>query len=320
MSGKRNKPHLGFAEFIEQIILSARSRSPYQILYHYTNLAGLEGILSSRSFWSTAHDCTNDEAEMLSANEIITDVAKTCGQRAKGAAATVFEMFVMNYADTIITKRRKLYLACFSSQRDNAHLWKMYGREGAGICLGINILNEKSPVSAQSVSLITRVIYSEEEVRANLTKAFESVSRALSGVRPTHDNLQSGLDALYRIAAMNAICAKRKAWEQESEIRLVTFGRKQDSITPKQRPTPGGKIVRYIPVVVRVEGKLISLSEIIVGAKQDIKQAHADVIALLSNCGYQPGCPEYPKISISEATIDQGRVEANDASDQNRHK
>jgi len=45
------------------------------VLYHYTGWQGAEGILKSQAFWETAHDCTNDEAELRSADATVMEVA-----------------------------------------------------------------------------------------------------------------------------------------------------------------------------------------------------------------------------------------------------
>lgn len=47
-----------------------------RVLYHYTGWEGAKGIIASQQFWATAHDCTNDEAELVSADSIIVEVAK----------------------------------------------------------------------------------------------------------------------------------------------------------------------------------------------------------------------------------------------------
>src|ERR1700719_2679311 len=71
------------AAFFEQTILKANQLSSHPVLYHYTSLAGAKGILESQIFGSSAHDCTNDDAELNSANAIVIEVAKACRQSAE---------------------------------------------------------------------------------------------------------------------------------------------------------------------------------------------------------------------------------------------
>jgi hypothetical protein len=66
-----------------------------KILHHYTSWAGAEGILRSQTFWATAHDCTNDEAELKSADGIIMEVAREVRRSTRGAASTVLDLFLV---------------------------------------------------------------------------------------------------------------------------------------------------------------------------------------------------------------------------------
>ena len=43
-------------------------------VYHYTTWSAVEGILLSQEFWATAHTCTNDPAELVSADDTILAV------------------------------------------------------------------------------------------------------------------------------------------------------------------------------------------------------------------------------------------------------
>src|ERR1700741_3044162 len=65
-----------------------------RVLYHYTGWEGAKGIISTQQFWATAHDCTNDEAELVSADSIIVEVAKELREGALGATAKVLASFI----------------------------------------------------------------------------------------------------------------------------------------------------------------------------------------------------------------------------------
>ena len=75
-----------------------------KVLYHYTTWAGAQGIITSQRFWATAHDCTNDEAELVSADEIIVQVARELRTKARGAVAKVLDLFLDGYPEQQVTK------------------------------------------------------------------------------------------------------------------------------------------------------------------------------------------------------------------------
>jgi hypothetical protein len=288
------------AEFFERIVLNAGRVAPHPVVYHYTSYAGAQGILSSHEFWSTAHDCTNDEAELTSADCIVTEVAQDChGKYAAGAAAKVLDIFLANYPDSMIRQMRTVYLSCFSLARDDENQWRSYGDNGKGICLGIRVLEEEAPKSAHTVSATLDEDYSETSLRYWLAEALGNICSALTRVQPSHHNCEEGLSALYRIAAFASIRAKREKWKDEREVRHVTFVRSETNGEFRERTSITGKVIRYLPVPVRADGKLIALDEIIIGQNRDAEETRVQLETLLAAKGYTLGSVEYPQFTAS---------------------
>jgi len=93
--------------------------------------------------------------------------------------------------------------------------------------------------------------------------------------------------------------AKREKWKSEREVRLVTFARHKTGVEPKERTSATGKVIRYLPISVRADGKLIALDEIIIGANQNSEDAREQLTTLLAAKGYEVGSVEYPRITVS---------------------
>jgi hypothetical protein len=302
--GRRSKSghnrRLRIAEFFEQSVLSPGRVSPHRVLYHYTSFSGARNILSSQEFWSTAHDGTNDEAELASADSIVVEVAQDRRrQNSTGTAAKVLDAFLENYRDSMIAQMRTVYLSCFSIARDDESQWREYGDNGHGLCLGIRVLEEPPPKNTEVVSVTLEVDYSETSLRAWLADTFGNICSALARVQPSNSNCEEGLSALYRIAAYASIRAKREKWKSEQEVRHVTLSRHKTGVEPRERTSATGKVIRYLPVSVRDDGKLIALDEIIIGANQNTEEAREQLEALLASKGYTVGSVEYPRITVS---------------------
>jgi hypothetical protein len=302
--GRRSKGGQGrrmrIAEFFEHTVLGAGRVSPHPVLYHYTTSSGALNILTSQEFWSTAHDCTNDEAELASANSIVVEVAQTCRRKNDtGTAAKVLDVFLANYPNSMITQMRTVYLSCFSAARDDESQWREYGDNGCGVCLGIRVLEEPAPKKTEIVSVTLEVDYSETSLRAWLAETFGQICSALARVQPSSSNCEEGLSALYRIAAYASIRAKRDKWKSEQEVRLVTLARHTTGVEHRERTSATGKVIRYLPVSVRANGKLIALDEIIIGANQNSEETREQLKTLLAAKGYEVGSVEYPRITVS---------------------
>ncbi len=272
-----------------------------KILHHYTTWSGAEGILRSQTFWATAHDCTNDEAELKSADAIVMDVASELRRNTRGAASTVLDLFLEGYPKLQITHLRTVYLTCFSTARDDKEQWRKYADDGRGLCLGIRVLDEPPAEETDRATKILAVDYSESSWRAmlsgNFTKACEIMQRP--GVLPTRKNFELGLNALYRFAAFAAIMAKQEQWKVEQEYRRVTIVYREVDVEPQVRVS-GGKIIRYLTSPVRANSRKIALAEIIIGPNQNVDDARQRLNRLLADVGYEIGQMEYPEISASK--------------------
>ncbi len=201
---------------------SYRPKGP-KILYHYTSWGAAIGILCGQHFWETAHNCTNDEAEIRSAHSVIVDVAKLLRSTAIGSAAAVFDLFIDSYPRLQLDKLKTIYLSCFSLARDDERQWEKYGDNGRGLCLGLRILDERSPNPKDRASALIQVDYSEESWRKHLTENFDKISALLSRAVNSRRTTELGVSALYRIAAFASIMAKQPQWALEKEVRHVTF-------------------------------------------------------------------------------------------------
>ena len=163
------------------------------VLFHYTTWGGAQGILTSQRFWATAHDCTNDEAELISADDVIIEVARYLLKNATGAAAEVLRKFE-GYATLQVTRLISVCLTCFSVARDDEAQWRKYGDNGRGVCLGIRVLNEPGP--EDSSSALVKVDYSESSWRSDLALNGTGCS-LLSRLPPSRSTFELGLSALH---------------------------------------------------------------------------------------------------------------------------
>jgi Protein of unknown function (DUF2971) len=269
-----------------------------KILYHYTTWKGAEGIISSQRFWATAHDCTNDEAELVAADSIIIEIVRELRRNAVHAAAEVLDLFLRNYAHEQVTLVIPVYLTCFSNLRDDSEQWRRYGDNGRGVCLGLRMLNEQKPQGPDLGDGLVKVDYSKASWRENVREHMGQVCSFLSYRNASPAGQKLALSALYRVAAFTSIMAKQAAWEVEQEFRHVTIVHPGSGVQPRERQS-GGKTIRYLPVALRDSGKRIAFAEIITGPNQNAEDARERLKLILAEHGYAAGDLEYPEIMAS---------------------
>jgi hypothetical protein len=166
------------SKFFEEIGLNPERDLRFPVLYHYTSTSVALKILESQKFWATAHDCTNDKGELVSANAIVFDCAKACRQTAHGLSARVLDEFLHNFDRESIARIRTAYLSCFSIARDDPSQWLRYGGGGKGICLGIKVINEREPLSRE---LFLKIVSSGLHRRCTSGMVFRSVRKNVFG-------------------------------------------------------------------------------------------------------------------------------------------
>ena len=295
---------LAIDKMYDRVVSDSYDKSAPPTVYHYTSWNGASGILHSQRFWATAHQCTNDKAELKSADAVILEVAEEVrkGQR-NALAREALASFITGFhdRDMKVGSLLTVCLACFSASRDDAEQWKRYGDNGKGLMLGIRVVNEPPPTDYTAATI--KVDYNETSWRDTINKSFSDICKILSQRRALHSrkNLELALNALHRIAAHASIQAKKSEWAVKQEYRRVVLLRDRSKL--QKRLSATGEEIQYLPTLVREDGKRILLEEIAIGPNQDPKDAREKLEKLLAECWYVRASPQYPEITISRAAI-----------------
>jgi hypothetical protein len=96
------------------------------LLYHYTDIEGLNGIISTNSLWLTQREFMNDIAEPDYAKEVIYQTIKDTKD------------IISIFNEALITNNsfNKEYILSFSLEKDSIHHWNYYSN-GKGYCIAI---------------------------------------------------------------------------------------------------------------------------------------------------------------------------------------
>lgn len=289
---------------LDRVVGASFRQTPPGTLYHYTSWRGAEGILRNQLFWATAHDCTNDPAELKTADEIVLRVAENLKHELTGVCSDLLRLLIEGLPKTNVATVARIYLACFSAARDKPSQWTKYGDNGAGVCLAFPTLSEPPPKDGFDRAIV-RVRYGEPEVEAAVERSIrlvcEELNRSLrQGVPRDNDTALHPLNALYRISGIAALAAKKPAWAAEEEWRIAAVV-KPAADNPLKRTRDDGQEVSYIELPLRDRGRHLELAEIIVGPNQDEQEGRARAAALLERCGYSTTGSTGTAISISAA-------------------
>jgi hypothetical protein len=97
---------------------------PPEVLYHYTDVAGLIGILSSSSLWATNLRFMNDAEELAHSWKLMLDVLREAKNRAKSPAQVELIEEIERAARSTWTGYPDLYATSFTENGDLLSQWR----------------------------------------------------------------------------------------------------------------------------------------------------------------------------------------------------
>lgn len=221
-------------ESIQEKWLAKHSCESTIILYHYTTLEGLRGILENRSIRCGHITSFNDPLEFQYGKSL---VLKILSSLLKKQHEPEIKMFLQGLTRDIgsFEVLYHAYVACFCESDDLLSQWRGYGASGGGYNIGLSFDNQTmfchddQDFEDESHVILRKVIYDENEqidlVNEVVKELVESAVKGLNGFKK-----RGGLpEAWASMASMQSInilhdivlSLKKPAFEEEAEWRLI---------------------------------------------------------------------------------------------------
>ncbi len=234
-------------------------------LFHYTDAAGLMGIVKDRSIRGTHHRFLNDHGEIRFGVSIVTDVVKAMSRDLGEQVASQ----ICNWVEHMSTG--SFFVSCFSEDNQILSQWREYARKGAGYCLAMStnsVLNVdlRSSVVTDAVNCI----YGRGDLERAAKEWF-----AYDMAVYKEDVVERLQDSAFRLA----LAAKNHHFREEREWRLLTVT--TDPSKVEHRPG-ADRIVPYVSL------RGIDISEVWIGPRvgPDPASAQATVAHVLATNGF----------------------------------
>ena len=249
-------------------------------LYHYTDLEGVEGILSSKSLWMSKFTASNDISEITLAISQFQNFVES-----RVAALQPEEASFLHEAAAQLDgfRRTNICLASFCEHPDLLSQWRSYGNDGRGIALGFDTRVLQDLAQRHSLKLWRCVYEPATHVKISndlLTILLES----FRGTKPKGAEERRELIGQFNATFLRvAPVIKDHRFAEESEWRLISspiafdhprmiavFGENHASVK-LELPLAGGE--REVTHAV---------SRVVIGPTPHDPQNVADAIAVLS--------------------------------------
>jgi hypothetical protein len=263
-------------------------------LYHYTTLAGFQGIVEARGLWASDSRFLNDAQEMRHGAELTASVLEYLSRKSRHPA---FSQIVERVRTDILKPRAAgPLIACFSTVRDSLEQWRGYGGPG-GICIGFGELfgsgrPRRAPMFYAPSMMPQRVLYRHREkciLVLSTVRRFEAEyikDRAAMTQEWPYDHDDHYAERLGRTLLYSLVSFKNPAFEQESEARIVLYHEQAGEFgSLRFRATRLG-LVPYVCTGAKLDGP-VTLENVMVGPSPHQDLVATSVRTFLDHHGYQ---------------------------------
>lgn len=245
------------------------SDSPPIVIYHYTDINGLLGMIETGKIWATHVSRLNDSSEYHHGIKVVADCVRNA---IPASSKPLVEKILSEF------RRVETYVASYSTKHDLLSQWRSYSGGKVGYCLGL--ATKGIATLDNSTPLLEPVIYKDG-------LAQQVISRMLSGVDEYLQNNQFGevevgfLLGMVGSTLANLACTiKHPKFEEENEYRqFYQPGATSLQLEKKFRNGRFG-LTPYVEVPFIEEGRL-PLKFVTIGPCQDAELEKYAVKTLL---------------------------------------
>ncbi len=257
-----------------------------KIIYHYTSLEGLIGIINSQRIWATDILYLNDASEFKYSKAILYKKVKKLRETDPRFKLTknlddslghyFFEFLEENIEKLFPSEHFSFYVCSFSEEKDLLSQWRGYCQNGIGFSIGFSLDRLKNNFERASFTT-TQCIYNKKE-QTNLINGLvnKTTDKFISQIRSSIDK-KTAWDAKAKYLAVEFVSEfiklapafKHPQFIEEKEWRVIS-GLQTPKVTRLLRFRPGKTmIIPYVEFSLPKEDGKLMIDEIVIGPTND---------------------------------------------------
>lgn len=247
---------------------------PPEVLYHYTDLTGANGIITSKSLRITKIQYLNDESEMKYGINLFRDAVNNISERMPDSEKKEFLKTTAEQLDSFMNTN-----ICVASFCENGNLlsqWRAYGGSRCGLALGFSREPLRKILSAGSMNL-WKCVYDIESQNKIINNLIDHLLRSYDTIveyRNSCDDwgrVKQGLITFFNTTFLRiAPILKNYHFREELEWRIVTtpLDCRNNSYSAY---VSNERVLQYYTLGFSIseDGKCDILDEIVIGPSKD---------------------------------------------------
>jgi predicted RNA-binding protein len=295
------------------------------VVYHYTDINGLKGIIDSKNIWATHSSFLNDGKEIKYGDELMSEYISERMQ-----LSDINPFIVKLYQELLGLKYDgppsiakawddDIYIASFSENGNLLDQWRAYAANGYGYSIGIIPKKLKYKITTGSISTnhpeeigLIKVCYSKREQHEIFSKIVRELELNLMQAQndPSEEIDEDSIRVLARV--LSSILRdlprffKHPAFSNEQEWRIVKskFGRNlypevYNPISDLKFRSSQNLLVPYIeiPIISQDDNKIVPIKKVFVGPKHRDRLAEESLKMYLCSKGYSKAIAKAVEVS-----------------------
>ena len=267
---------------------------PSPNLFHYTDLNGLDSIVSKHDLWLTHALYCNDEAEMKLGVEIARSEINQLEQTERKASAISQKLSFFTALDALLAQPRRegVYISCFCQGDDILSQWRAYGANGNGvsICMAPSAFEDYTGLQPFGFLSIWNVFYEPPQQKEIMARAIENTYNWFS-MLPPEEIAKKAKDVIDFFVPT----FKHECFKEEQEWRMIFAPAASGDVKPRYRAARDMLIPYYslkdliVSQGVDVASWRLPIKAVLIGPSRHRALNKASAESFLSDNGYS--CP-----------------------------
>jgi len=276
------------------------------IIYHYTDGKGAQGILESQSLWATHYRYLNDLNELIIFRKALASWRSTFDREPQHVDRLLNELLDIFFGGGGKPPETEAYIVSFcDDEGDRLSQWRAYGR-GDGYALGFD-RNELEKLKEKEFRInwldsiyIDSVCYGDSEempeaLKGDLQDCIELLKARYIGTAIDENVTDDALNEMFKPFIKCLSRFKHKGFSEEKEIRLISF---LPNLTGDSRERDGRleKVIKFrasqktlVPYMELFEGRdILPIKKIRVGPSPYVEMKKHSIQILLKKKGIDP--------------------------------
>jgi len=248
--------------------------NPKGLLYHYTTLTGLLGIVKDCTLWASDIRYMNDSAELKHSADLIRVEVQERIAKGQGKADLLGQF--VDWVGNRITNGHLLFGASFRSHGNLLSQWRGYSAHGNGVSLGFSADYITACAASQQFQ-IGKCIYEPEKQRKLISQVVDAVEAQVEITTKGPESRQE-LASIYRTVFESieldllriAAILKHPSFREEEEWRLVSPVYTNHTEAPLLFREAHAMLVPYVEFKLQQPGCPVRLDHLYLGPTSNI--------------------------------------------------